>query len=386
VFTFRVGKRAQMSLDRIAEIAEMAASAPAASARWFRREQADASCEAVAASLTLSGMPLSAEDARRVLANDRPALVSPETAEYALALCDAREYALTEASAGDFRFTVAFVQAVHHRALAPDPDSTSREIREVAAAFRPPAEQVEWLLGQALASLGDSASADVPAPVLAALAHAYLTAITPFGDGNGRTARIIASAAMEARGLTSPLFTTLDVWWSKHPEAYRGLLGKLDEEWNPNTDMSAFVEGYVKAAASHAEADLRQTRAFGRIWSLLESAVSTDLSASPRSTNALFDAFLGHDVTTQAYERIARVTEAIANHDLGKLAGLGLLQRKGAGRGARYIATPALYELVAHCAGLDQRWLLPSGSAGKRRDAVLAGLDEGAGEVGDVRD
>jgi Fic family protein len=387
VFTFRTTKRAQALLGEIGEISRAIAASPATSASWLARLRGDAAAETIAASVTLAGMPLSGEDARRVIANDRPPTVPPQTAEYALALCDAREFALAQASAEEFTLGLALIRGIHDRAMAPDPSRGYRESREVPEPFAPPPpDEIEWLLGESLAAVNDASVAETPVPVLAALVHAYITAIRPFADGNGRIARVASSAVLCRGGLSAPLFTTLDVWWAKRPEGYRGLLAKLGTEWNPNADVSAFVDGYLKALAAHAQATVKDSRAPQRIWALLETTVTTDLSANPRATNALFDAFLGRDITGSSYQRTADVTESLANHDLGKLAGVGLLQLKGAGRLARYIGTPALYELVVHSAGLDQRWLLPSGSAGKRRDAVLAGLAEGGGDLGDVRD
>ncbi len=73
-------------------------------------------------------------------------------------------------------------------------------------------------------------------------------------------------------------------------------------------------------------------------------------------------------------EPMADVSEVTASHDLGKLVASGALEARGAGRSARYVAAPALYELVVQHAELDPRWLGTPGDNVAQRDAVLMGL------------
>ena len=146
------------------------------------------------------------------------------------------------------------------------------------------------------------------------------------------------------------------------------------------------MEAHLKALVANAEALSARLETERRLWTVLRETTLRDLSVNERATNALFDAFLARDVTNRSYRELVGVDEVRASYDLTKLISAGLLQPKGAGRLARYLATQGLFECVVHNAGLNVRWLLPSGSAGKRRDAVLAGLAQAAGTKGDVRD
>jgi len=71
---------------------------------------------------------------------------------------------------------------------------------------------------------------------------------------------------------------------------------------------------------------------------------------------------------------VADVSGVTASHDLGKLVASGLLQSRGAGRSAHYIATPELYQRVVDSAELDSGWLVAGGSREESRDLALAGL------------
>jgi hypothetical protein len=71
---------------------------------------------------------------------------------------------------------------------------------------------------------------------------------------------------------------------------------------------------------------------------------------------------------------MADVSDVTASHDLGKLVAAGLLQARGAGRSAHYVATPALFERVARAAEIGPEWLAPDDDAHAQRDRLLTGV------------
>ncbi len=93
-----------------------------------------------------------------------------------------------------------------------------------------------------------------------------------------------------------------------------------------------------------------------------------------RATHGLYDAFFAREITNRYYRTVADISGVTASHDLGKLVASGLLQSRGAGRSAHYVATPELYQRVISTAELDSGWLAARGSREESRDLALAGL------------
>jgi DNA-binding transcriptional ArsR family regulator len=142
----------------------------------------------------------------------------------------------------------------------------------------------------------------------------------------------------------------------------------------PHADVTPFVEAHVRAQVSQVEALSLRNTTERALWTILRDAAVHDLRMNERATHALYDAFFAREVTNRYYRSMADVSEVTASHDLGKLVAAGMLEAKGAGRSAHYIAKSGLYELIAEAAKVDSRWLDQSAELPIQRDAVLAGL------------
>lgn len=107
-------------------------------------------------------------------------------------------------SPGQYRNIDVRVGNVEHGGVYVPP-KTLGDIRTLMPAF------VEWLNSEELQKL--------PVAVRAALAHYHLALIHPFGDGNGRTARLLEVAIM-AHGGYKYVPTMLSNYYYKHIDAY----------------------------------------------------------------------------------------------------------------------------------------------------------------------
>ena len=143
---------------------------------------------------------------------------------------------------------------------------------------------------------------------------------------------------------------------------------------DPNVDVSAFVEAHVSAQATQIEALSLRNATERALWTVLEDIAVHDLRLHERATHGLYDAFFAREVTNRYYRSVADVSGVTAAHDLGKLVASGMLQSRGAGRSAHYVAAPDLYRRVVRAAELDAGWLAAGGSPEESRDLALAGL------------
>ena len=89
----------------------------------------------------------------------------------------------------------------------------------------PEPEEVPDLLGQLFERLRRP---DMHPVVAATLAHLDLLTIHPFRDGNGRTARLLASVLLVRAGFRSSLFTAVEQFYHCAPTAYIATLDDFD--------------------------------------------------------------------------------------------------------------------------------------------------------------
>jgi Fic family protein len=369
----------------VARIADLRASLDAQGPLpriWLGRTRRDLEAEAIAASTIMEGVAVTVDEARRILAGDKPQGVSADDAELVDGYRDAMRFVLARADAQGFAWQSELLLSLHHLVLGGSYAKGAGRLRETqnwltnAASgnqiyLPPPAGEVPALIDALMDWLQKTSE---PGPVVSALAHVSIAGIHPFSDGNGRTARIAASLAMYRAGYRLPQFTSLEEWWGRHVEEYYRAFECLGSEWSPDADVTPFVEAHVKAQVAQVEALSLRNTTERALWTVLRDVAVDDMGLAERVTHALYDAFFAREVTNRYYRGMADVSEVTASHDLGKLVASGALKAEGAGRSAHYVATSALYELAVKDAGLDPAWLGAAGDNVAQRDAVLTGL------------
>jgi len=322
---------------------------------WEGRLRRDLEAEAVAASTRMEGVNVTVDEVRRILAGDQPPNVEPQDRRLVEGYRDAMNFVLRQADDPAFSWDRGLIVGLHDRVLAGRYDHGAGRLRrdeQVWVTNRvtgeevylpPPGEQVDALVEEAVIQMrtGGSHSA-----VAAAWIHVAIAAIHPFADGNGRSARILASLAMYRGGLRRREFTSLEEWWGHHLDDYDGLFACLGSAFVRGTDVTPFVQGHLKAQVHQVRAlDLR-INAERQVWMAVEETAE-DVGMDRRLANALWDAFFGRDVTAGYYRSLTDVSPATATKDLGTAVAAGLLASEGERRGRRYFASDRLYQAVA---------------------------------------
>jgi Fic family protein len=378
-------------LKRLEELRERLDSRGPLPRVWLGRTRRELEAQAVAASTSMEGVSVTVDEVRRILAGDRPLSVDPHDAALVEGYRDAMKFVLNRADDPGFLWQTELILGIHYRVMAEDYSLGAGRFRQtqnwivnsegLRQIFLPPPPEevpslVGGLVGWAQTEVG-LAGPQQPAPVAAALVHCRLAGIHPFSDGNGRTARILASLAMYRGGYCLPEFTSLEEWWGHHLSDYYAAFECLGSDWKDQADVTPFVEAHVRAQTKQVEAlSLRQ--ATERVlWVVLEDAAQTVAGGNARMANALYDAFLGREVTNRYYRGLADVSVATAVSDLARLETGGLLRAKGAGRSRSYVAGPGLTAQIAQSAGagamLEREAPLES-----QRDSLLIALAEKA--------
>lgn len=109
----------------------------------------------------------------------------------------------------------------------------------------PDAKQVPKLMADFLVWLKESEHKAINPVIVAAIAHTEIAAIHPFSDGNGRTARALATLILYQRGYDfRRLFALEDYYNTDRPAYYKAInLGKTYEE--RRTDITSWLEYFV---------------------------------------------------------------------------------------------------------------------------------------------
>ncbi|MDP2656416.1 MAG: Fic family protein [bacterium] len=110
----------------------------------------------------------------------------------------------------------------------------------------PSANRVPQLISEFIAWLNESEQKEISPVIVAAMAHMEIAAIHPFNDGNGRTARALATLILYHRGYDfRRLFALEDFYNTDRPSYYKAInLGKTYDE--RRADMTSWLEYFVK--------------------------------------------------------------------------------------------------------------------------------------------
>jgi Fic family protein len=344
---------------------------------WAGRLRRELEAEAVAASTSMEGVPVTVDEVRRILAGESPPEVRAEDQALVEGYRQAMEFALRRADDAAFRWTRELVVALHDRVLAGRYDEGAGRLRTDKPAFivnrktreqvflPPPGEDVSALVDEACSRMEEGHAH--PA-IASGWIHVAMAAIHPFRDGNGRAARVCASLAMYRREFKRPEFTSLEEWWGRHIDDYYAAFKCLGEEFDPSAQVTPFLQAHLEAQLHQVRSLDNREKVERQIWTALEE-IAEDANLDRRVTNALWDAFFGRDVTAGYYRSLADVSPATATKDLAAAVSANLLKPEGRRRGRRYLSTENLYEAVGGALYLEV-----SGPPDTARDRIVAEL------------
>lgn len=230
-----------------------------------------------------------------------------------------------------------------------------REHSVVVGTYRAaPAEDAEYLLTRLCDWLNSSEFDALPnAPQLAAplaivkavVAHLYLAWIHPFGDGNGRTARLLELQILLTAGFPVPTCQLLSNHYNQtRSEYYRQLALSSREPHGPLLFLAYAAQGFVDQLreqldviwkqqfedrwAQHVHQIFRDRRSetdIRRLRLILDLSRSFHVYDEPVSKRAI------PDLTPRLAAAYATKTEKTLTRDLNAIEGLGLLRREAGG-------------------------------------------------------
>lgn len=317
---------------------------------WEGQLRRDREAAAIHASVSLEGVPVTVEEVRRILAGDRPENVSTADADLVRGYQQAMAYVQARADDPVFEWSPELLKPIIHNVLGGRRGAAKYgEGRFVVndktneLIYTPPQEGIDQLVAEACQRMEDW---DAHPALRAAWIHLAIAAIHPFKDGNGRTARILASLAMYRGNFRRPEFCSLEEWWGTHKDAYYEAFTCLGRTFDSAADVTPFVRVHVEAQRSQVRALALLEETNRSVWIALTRACERS-SLPDRAAFALWDAYNGRDVTRPYYKAVTDLSDTPATSDFNSLRAAGLLVPHGRTRGRRYSAGPRLFEAIA---------------------------------------
>lgn len=199
--------------------------------------------------------------------------------------------------------------------------------------FRPPSNEEVPKLMRALIAWLNSSEAQALDPVIeAGIAHYEFVRIHPFIDGNGRTARVLATLMLYLRGFDAKQFFCLDDYYDSDRQSYYRVLRGID----PKTlDLTYWLEYFVTGVKiSMAAVKERVVRLSSE---RLRKSKKGQIALTERQMKIVERIIQNKKVSIGEISEMFKVSRQAALKEINKLTEHGAIQLIGKGRGAYYV-------------------------------------------------
>jgi Fic family protein len=314
-------------------------------AQWESQLRHEALVRSAHHSTSIEGNPLSLEEVTDLLAGrDVPA--HPREKREVLNYVEVLDYIDRQYQTHPDKSITADTIRELHRLVVHDilPEHESGRYRQVPVVvaipttgevrFRPPSwDEVPALMADLAAWLNSEAAGALMPVLHAGIAHYECVRIHPFVDGNGRTARALATLILYKRGFDTRRFFALEEYYNVDRRSYYEALAAADQ----SGDLTEWLEYFAQGIAVEMVRLEDRISTLERIVGQAAVPQTAALDLNPRQIRAL--EFLSREsrLTTELYRQWNRVARATAQRDLADLVARGLLQQRGVGRGTHYV-------------------------------------------------
>ncbi len=185
---------------------------------------------------------------------------------------------------------------------------------------------------------------DIPVVLKAGIAHAHLLAVHPFVDGNGRTARLLATLILHRHGYGFRKLLSIEACCAQDPDNYfRALKRLLGQRWagSDQEDLLSWLGFFCTSVLLQAQALQRRLAD----WTSMVDEVYRETQQSGlngRQVDGLIYARKNGSVSRKDYAEINDIGLITASRDLADMVEKGLLARRGTGRNLFYEDMPSM--------------------------------------------
>jgi len=199
--------------------------------------------------------------------------------------------------------------------------------------FRPPdTKDVPVLMKGFVAWLNTRDAAETNPVLAAGIGHYEFVRIHPFIDGNGRTARSLASLILYLRGFDTKRFFALDDYYDSDRQSYYKALQSVDSK---KVDVTEWLEYFTYGVALQIE------KVKERVLSLSSDLKRKQLKGQIALTERqmkIVERINNHgDITNKEIREMFELSDEGALKEIKKLLSLEVIKSEGRGRSVRYL-------------------------------------------------
>lgn len=207
----------------------------------------------------------------------------------------------------------------------------NRLTREVI--FRPPQnEEVPKLINNLVKWLNSETATELDPVIEAGITHYEFVRIHPFIDGNGRTARVLASLILYLRSFDIKQFFCLDDYYdSDRPAYYRTLQNVNPKTLHLTGWLEYFVEGVQISINGVKERVIRLSS------ERLKRTTKGQIALTERQMNIVEFINQNKKISINNVSSMFKITRQAALKEINKLVKLKVVELIGKGRNAHYI-------------------------------------------------
>ncbi|MFH1838155.1 MAG: Fic family protein [Candidatus Kuenenbacteria bacterium] len=200
----------------------------------------------------------------------------------------------------------------------------------------PEAKRVSQLMSEFFTWLKQSEKKEINPVIVAAVAHMEIATIHPFNDGNGRTARALATLILYQRGYDFRcLFALEDYYNTDRKSYYKAInLGKIYDK--RHTDITSWLEYFVKGFKK--EIDEVKNKILLLSICNVDGKIKSQIYLTPEQLKIIDFLDQVGRISTKDVEDILSCPKRTAQLQLQKLKKIKIIKAIGKGKTTSYIA------------------------------------------------
>jgi len=199
--------------------------------------------------------------------------------------------------------------------------------------FKPPKnEDVPGLIKDLVKWINSEGAKELDPIIEAGMVHYEFVRIHPFVDGNGRTARVLATLILYLRGFDSKQFFCLDDYYDSDRQSYYRVLQSVDQE---TLDLTKWLEYFIEGV--NVSIEVVKKRVIMLSSERLRKAKRGQIALTGRQMQIVEHINLNGKITNREVRNMFKLSNRAALDEINKLIELQVLESKGKGRGLHYV-------------------------------------------------
>lgn len=204
------------------------------------------------------------------------------------------------------------------------------QFKEVVEYMPPDTKDVPRLVEEFLAWFNSKEAKGINPVILAGIAHYEVARIHPFIDGNGRTARLLASLILYKSGFDHRRFFALDDYYDENRPAYYAALKTVQED---NGNLTSWLE-YFTAGVLYSVNKVKEV--ITKLGFTHKAEKAEQIELTQRQIRILEKIKEKGKITNKDLRAMLKISRQAILKEISKLIDANLIELVGRGRSAYY--------------------------------------------------